>query len=47
LLYDVTSTSFEGQAAGSAQAQRGRSRDHRHDCKQVVIALVFTYEGCP
>ena len=47
LLYDVTSTYFEGQAAGNAQAQRGHSRDHRPDCKQVCIALVVTREGMP
>jgi len=37
LLYDVTSTYFEGQAKGNALAQRGHSRDHRADCKQVCI----------
>lgn len=47
LLYDVTSTYFEGQAAGNPQAQRGHSRDHRSDCKQVCIALVVTREGIP
>jgi transposase len=47
LLYDVTSTYFEGLAAGNAQAQRGHSRDHRPDCKQVCIALVVTREGIP
>ena len=35
LLYDVTSTYFEGLAEGNPQAQRGYSRDHRPDCKQV------------
>lgn len=47
LLYDVTSTYFEGLAGGNAQAQRGHSRDHRPDCKQVLIALVVTREGIP
>lgn len=47
LLYDVTSTYFEGQALGNAQAKRGHSRDHRPDCKQVCIALVVTKEGVP
>ncbi len=47
LLYDVTSTFFEGLAEGNAQAQRGHSRDHRPDCKQVCIALVVTREGVP
>jgi transposase len=47
LLYDVTSTYFEGQALRNPLAQRGHSRDHRPDCKQVCIALVVTREGMP
>jgi transposase len=47
ILYDVTSTYFEGEAAANPQAQRGHSRDHRSDCKQVCIALVVTKEGIP
>jgi transposase len=47
LLYDVTSTFFEGLAERNPQAQRGHSRDHRPDCKQVCIALVVTREGVP
>ena len=47
LLYDVTSTYFEGLAKRNPQAQRGYSRDHRPDCKQVCIALVVTREGIP
>jgi transposase len=47
LLYDITSTYFEGQADGNPQAQRGYSRDHRPDCKQVNIALVVSRCGMP
>jgi transposase len=47
LLYDLTSTYFEGDAAEVEKAQRGYSRDHRPDCKQVIIALVVTPEGFP
>ena len=47
LLYDLTSTYFEGQAADNPQARRGYSRDKRSDCKQVCIALVVTREGIP
>lgn len=47
LLYDVTSTYFEGQAEKNPQAQRGYSRDHRPDCKQVDIALVVSRCGMP
>ena len=47
LLYDVTSTYFEGLAAKNDLARRGYSRDHRPDCPQVCIALVVTREGMP
>lgn len=47
LLYDVTSTYFEGQAAANPLAKRGYSRDHRPDCKQVCIGLVVTKCGMP
>jgi transposase len=47
LLYDVTSTFFEGEAAANPLAQRGYSRDHRPDRKQVCIALVVTFDGFP
>jgi transposase len=47
LLYDVTSTFFEGQAASNEKAARGYSRDSRPDCKQVCIGLVVSPEGLP
>src|SRR3989441_4660802 len=47
LLYDVTSVYFEGRAARNPLAQRGHSRDHRPDCRQVCLALVVTREGMP
>jgi transposase len=47
LLYDVTSTYFEGQCASNPQAQLGYSRDQRGDCKQVCIALVVSRCGMP
>lgn len=47
LLYDVTSTYFEGQCADASIARRGYSRDHRPDCVQVNIALVVTRGGMP
>ena len=47
LLYDLTSTYFEGDAEGVEKAERGYSRDHRPDCAQLVIALVVTPEGFP
>ena len=47
LLYDVTSTYFEGEATANPQAQGGYSRDHRPDCKQVNLALVVSRSGLP
>jgi Transposase DDE domain len=47
LLDDLTSTYFEGLAEANDLARRGYSRDHRSDCKQVVLALVVTREGFP
>lgn len=47
LLYDVTSTYFEGACTANPLAQRGYSRDNRPDCLQVCIGLVVTPEGIP
>lgn len=47
LLYDVTSTYFEGEANANPKARRGYSRDSRGDCKQVTIGLIVTREGYP
>jgi hypothetical protein len=47
LLYDVTSTYFEGECRGNAMAKRGYSRDSRPDCVQVCIGLVVTTDGIP
>ena len=47
LLYDLTSPYVEGQAEKDPRLQRGYSRDHRPDCKQVVIALIVNAEGFP
>lgn len=47
LLYDVTSTYFEGEAKGTPMAKRGYSRDKRSDCKQVCIGLVVSKCGMP
>ena len=47
LLYDLTSTYFEGEMEQNPKAQRGYSRDGRPDCVQLVIALVVTPDGFP
>jgi len=46
-LYDVTSTFFEGLALANPKAKRGYSRDHRPDCKQVLIGLAVNRDGFP
>ncbi len=47
LLYDLTSSYVEGAAEQDPMMRRGYSRDHRPDCKQVVIALIVNVEGFP
>ena len=47
LLYDLTSSYVEGEAPKNSMMRRGYSRDHRPDCKQVVIALIVNVEGFP
>ncbi len=46
-LYDLTSTYFEGQCEANPSAKRGYSRDHRPDCKQVVIGFALDEDGFP
>ena len=47
LLYDLTSTYFEGRLDHNAKAQRGYARDHRPDCKQLCLGLVVNRDGFP
>ena len=47
LLYDLTSTYFEGLCQGNPKAKFGHSKDRRRDCRQVLVALVVTPEGFP
>jgi len=47
LLYDLTSTYFEGKMEQNPKAKRGYSRDKRGDWLQLVIALVVTPDGFP
>jgi transposase len=47
LLYDLTSSYVEGASAKNPMMKRGYSRDHRPDCKQVVLALIVNREGFP
>lgn len=47
ILYDLTSTYFEGEMKRNPAAKRGYSRDKRSDCKQVVMGLILDLEGFP
>jgi transposase len=47
VLCDLTSSFFEGLAEDNDLGARGYSRDHRSDCKQVVLAMVVSPEGFP
>jgi len=47
VLYDLTSTYFEGAAESNPKAKRGYSRDHRGDCKQLVVGMVLDEAGFP
>jgi hypothetical protein len=47
LLYDLTSTYFEGLCLQNPKAQFGHSKDRRSDCRQVLIALIVTPDGFP
>ena len=45
LLYDLTNSYFEGEALGNPKAKRGRSKEKRNDCPQVVLGVVFDRRG--
>ncbi len=45
ILYDITSTYFEGEQA--QLGQKGHTRDHRPDLKQIVVGLVMSRDGIP
>jgi hypothetical protein len=47
LLYDLTSTYFEGAMEQNPKAKYGHSRDKRSHCFQMLIALVITADGFP
>ena len=47
ILYDITSTYFEGQYEDSELVRFGYNRDGKKGKKQVVVGLVCNREGCP
>lgn len=46
VFFDTTSIYFEG-AGGTELGRRGNSKDHRPDCKQMVVGMVLDGEGHP
>ena len=47
LLYDLTNSYFEGEALGNPKAKRGKSKEKRNDCPQIVVGMIFDRAGCP
>jgi transposase len=47
ILYDITSTYFEGEYEESELVHFGYNRDGKRGKKQVVVGLVCNQEGCP
>ena len=47
VLYDLTNTYFEGQAARNPKAMRGHSKEMRTDCKLVAMGLMLDADGFP
>jgi transposase len=47
ILYDLTNTYFEGQAASNSKAKFGRSKEKRSDCKLLTLGLVIDSQGFP
>ena len=46
VFFDTTSIYFEGQG-GESIGQRGHSKDHRPDLKQMVVGMVLDHHGNP
>jgi len=47
VLYDITSSYFEGEYAGSEIVTFGYNRDGKRGHEQMVIGLLCSPEGCP
>jgi len=47
ILYDITSSYFEGEYNGSDLVTFGYNRDKKKGHKQIVIGLICTKTGCP
>jgi transposase len=47
ILYDITSTYFEGEYEDCSIVEFGYNRDRKRGHKQIVIGLICTKNGCP
>jgi transposase len=47
ILYDITSTYFEGEYEDCGIVEFGYNRDRKSGHKQIVIGLICTKNGCP
>jgi len=47
ILYDLTNTFFEGQAAANPKAKFGHSKEKRSDCRLLTLGLVIDGKGFP
>jgi len=45
ILYDLTNSHFEGECLENPKAKRGRNKQKRHDCPQIVAGVCFDEEG--
>ena len=45
ILYDLTNSHFEGECQENNKAKRGRNKQKRHDCPQVVVGVCFDEHG--
>lgn len=45
LLYDLTNSYFEGEALSNPKAKRGKSKEKRDDCPQIVVGMIFDQAG--
>lgn len=47
ILYDITSTYFEGKYSNSKMITYGYNRDKKRGHEQIVIGLICSQDGCP
>ena len=45
VLYDLTNTHFEGECRSNKKAKRGKNKQKRNDCCQVVVGMILDEFG--